>query len=70
MNLQQISWPLETDQLNSLSKKGHKGFSIAKSDFEAADKIPDSLSRKDPLPLPECSELTIVRHFTRLSQLN
>ncbi len=70
MSLQQISWPLETDQLNSLSKKGHKGFSISKSDFEAADKIPDSLSRKDLLPLPECSELTIVRHFTRLSQLN
>src|SRR5215212_1015070 len=36
----------------------------------AADDIPENLRRKQPALLPEVSELEVVRHFTRLSQLN
>ena len=32
--------------------------------------IPAALRRTEPPPLPEVSELQVVRHFTRLSQLN
>lgn len=32
--------------------------------------IPDDLLRQTPPRLPECSELQVVRHFTRLSQKN
>ena len=32
--------------------------------------IPDELRRKTPAPLPELSELQVVRHYTRLSQKN
>ena len=32
--------------------------------------LPKSLLRQAPPPLPEVSELQVVRHFTRLSQLN
>jgi len=35
-----------------------------------ADDIPPALRRKKPAMLPEVSELEVVRHFTRLSQLN
>ncbi len=35
-----------------------------------APKIPASLRRRTPAALPEVSELDVVRHFTRLSQLN
>ncbi|MFX0122070.1 MAG: aminomethyl-transferring glycine dehydrogenase subunit GcvPB [Candidatus Hodarchaeota archaeon] len=33
-------------------------------------KLPVELIRKEPLGLPEVSELCVVRHFTRLSQMN
>ncbi len=32
--------------------------------------IPESLRRRQPPPLPEVSELQVVRHYTRLSQRN
>ena len=32
--------------------------------------IPEDQVRREPPPLPEVSELDVVRHFTRLSQLN
>src|ERR1041384_5790295 len=35
-----------------------------------ASDIPEHLRRKTPAMLPEVSELEVVRHFTRLSQLN
>jgi len=34
------------------------------------DDLPAGLIRRTPPPLPEVSELQVVRHFTRLSQLN
>jgi len=36
---------------------------------EALDEIPEGLKRRE-LSLPELSELEVVRHFTRLSQMN
>lgn len=35
-----------------------------------ADMLPAGLLRSRPAALPECSELDVVRHFTRLAQLN
>jgi glycine dehydrogenase subunit 2 len=37
---------------------------------ESAHEIPDEYLRREPPLLPEASELDVVRHFTRLSQLN
>lgn len=39
---------------------------IAKSSYA----IPEEFQRKTPFRLPECSELEVVRHFTRLSHKN
>lgn len=66
----QTGWPQATQLLKDLSKKGHEGFSVSDSEFGEAEKIPSSLSRKNSPTLPELSELEVVRHFTRLSQLN
>jgi glycine dehydrogenase subunit 2 len=48
--------------------------SVARQGFfpEAAgeSKLPDAVLRKDELIMPRASELEVVRHFTRLSQLN
>ena len=32
--------------------------------------IPANMLRKDPAPLPEVSEIEVVRHYTHLSQRN
>src|SRR5437764_2122792 len=32
--------------------------------------LPDSMLRKEPAPLPEVSEIEVVRHYTHLSQRN
>src|ERR1700738_1279094 len=34
------------------------------------DMIPTALLREDPAPLPEVSEIEVVRHYTHLSQRN
>jgi glycine dehydrogenase subunit 2 len=55
-----------------ISKKGRVGVSLPRCDVpeEELEKfIPERCFRKD-LSLPELSEPEIVRHFTRLSQLN
>lgn len=66
----QTGWPQPTPLLKEQSKKGHEGFSLADSEFAEAEKVPTTLSRKSVPTLPELSELDVVRHFTRLSQLN
>ncbi|MEZ4814821.1 MAG: aminomethyl-transferring glycine dehydrogenase subunit GcvPB [Bdellovibrionota bacterium] len=63
-------WPQASTLLKEQSKKGHEGFSLADSEFPEAEKIPTTLTRKHIPGLPELSELDVVRHFTRLSQLN
>jgi len=50
-------------------KKGRCGIKIPKSDVPSRE-FPSKYKRKKDPPLPELSELDVVRHFTRLSQLN
>ena len=52
-----------------LSKPGRLAVTLPPSDVPAAAPPPASLLR-DELRLPELSQLDVVRHFTRLSQLN
>ncbi len=54
--------------LCDLSVPGRIGFRYPESDVPLAD-LPDSLVRQN-LPLPELYEVDVIRHFTRLSQLN
>jgi glycine dehydrogenase subunit 2 len=51
-----------------LSKPGRRGISVPEPDVPEYD-IPSELQR-DSLDLPEVSEIDVIRHFTRLSQLN
>jgi glycine dehydrogenase subunit 2 len=51
-----------------LSATGRQALSLPQSDVPPSP-LPDDLIRAD-LPLPEVSELDVVRHFVRLSQLN
>ncbi len=51
-----------------LSSPGRPGVSLPEPDVPRAE-LPADLTR-DELPLPELSEADVVRHFTRLSQLN
>ncbi|MCX6069602.1 MAG: aminotransferase class V-fold PLP-dependent enzyme, partial [Chloroflexi bacterium] len=51
-----------------LSVAGRPGVPLPASDVPAAA-LPKGLVRQD-LPLPELSEIDVVRHFVRLSQLN
>lgn len=54
--------------LYELTSPGRIGVEFPEADVPVA-KIPKDLLRKD-LPLPELSELDVVRHFTNLSKLN
>ncbi|HNT75659.1 MAG TPA: aminomethyl-transferring glycine dehydrogenase subunit GcvPB [Anaerolineae bacterium] len=51
-----------------LSAPGRTGVKPPRLDVPEAE-LPDSMLRDD-LPLPEVSEIDVVRHFVRLSQLN
>ncbi|MGD8633519.1 MAG: aminomethyl-transferring glycine dehydrogenase subunit GcvPB, partial [Anaerolineales bacterium] len=51
-----------------LSSPGRVGITLPDSDVPAAE-LPEGLVRGD-LPLPELSEMEVVRHFVRLSQYN
>ena len=52
-----------------LSKEGRKGYSLPKRNFGAYE-VPAALRRKEDAALPECDELTVVRHYTNLSNNN
>jgi glycine dehydrogenase subunit 2 len=52
-----------------LSAPGRCGVVLPASDVPQADLPPQALLRDD-LPLPEVSEIDIVRHYLRLSQMN
>ena len=52
-----------------LSKDGRKGYSLPQSNFGDYE-IPQELCRKYDAALPECDELTVVRHYTNLSNNN
>jgi len=52
------------------SRPGRRAPAHAPATAPAIDDLPASLLRQVAPPLPEVSELQVVRHFTRLSQLN
>lgn len=55
------------------SRPGRVGYSLPRPDVSPVDletRIPESLRRPSPPNLPALSELDVVRHFLRLSQLN
>jgi len=63
--------------LHELSRKGKRGYIPPKLEEEIKEAveplekvIPKNLLRDSPPPLPELSELEVVRHFLRLSQMN
>ena len=51
------------------SRPGRRALAQAPAAIADCD-VPDALQRKDTPMLPEVSELQVVRHYTRLSQLN
>jgi glycine dehydrogenase subunit 2 len=53
-----------------LSKAKRQATAQAPRTPDVTHLIPEALQRKTPLRLPACSELQIVRHFTRLSRKN
>ena len=56
-----------------ISSPGRAAFSLAEADVpvdSALSAIPDKLRRTSPAALPEVSELDVVRHYSRLSQMN
>jgi glycine dehydrogenase subunit 2 len=56
-----------------LSVPGRSAYSLPACDVDEeplTDVIPARFLRAAPAPLPELSELQVVRHFTRLSQIN
>ena len=52
-----------------LSKEGRRGYSLPKNNFGDYE-IPASMQRAEDAQLPECDELTVVRHYTNLSNNN
>ena len=52
-----------------LSKEGRKGYSLPKNNYGDYE-IPASMRRAADAELPECDELTVVRHYTNLSNNN
>ena len=52
-----------------LSKEGRRGYSLPRNTFGDYE-IPRELCRAEDAALPECDELTVVRHYTNLSNNN
>ena len=59
-----------TQLIFELSRPGHCAKAHMIEAVEAIDDLPPELLRQDKPLLPEVSELEVVRHYTRLSQLN
>ena len=54
-----------------LSKPGRRGYSLPKNDYQhKVAELPEALCRQAEAQLPECDELTVVRHYTNLSHNN
>ena len=56
--------------LKERSRLGRRAWSLPELDVPAANTPPALHRRRQPPDLPEVSETDIVRHFTRLSQIN
>ena len=55
-----------------LSHPGRRGYSLPRNSFEgySTHQLPASLRRAEDAQLPECDELTVVRHYTNHSANN
>ena len=54
-----------------LSKTGRRGYSLPKTNYQhSTSELPEALCRAKEAELPECDELTVVRHYTNLSHNN
>ena len=54
-----------------LSKEGRRGYSLPQNKYaHKLSELPASLCRQEQPQLPECDEMTVVRHYTNLSQNN
>ncbi len=54
-----------------LSKSGRKGYSLPANNYKhTVSELPVGLLRQQEAQLPECDELTVVRHYTNLSHNN
>ena len=63
----------DTPELKELSKPGRKAYSLPELDVPAEkidNLIPEQFLADDPPPLPELSEVDVIRHFTNLSSKN
>ena len=52
-----------------LSQEGRSGYSLPKNQYGSYS-VPAELRRKEDAALPECDEMTVVRHYTNLSADN
>lgn len=52
-----------------LTHPGRRGYSLPRNQF-GHHELPAELRRKEDAQLPECDELTVVRHYTNLSNNN
>ncbi len=52
-----------------LSHEGRKGYSLPQNRFGNYD-VPEGMCRENAARLPECDELTVVRHYTNHSENN
>ena len=55
--------------LKQLSAPGKRAFSLPRLDVPESP-VPSGLARAKAAPLPEVAEIDLVRHYTRLSQMN
>src|ERR1700746_196640 len=65
-----MSVPLREPLIFDYSRAGRGATAQWLADEPAAPAWPEALRRSEPPALPEASELDVVRHYTRLSQLN
>jgi len=72
---QQARW--DEPVIFKLGDRGRRGCNLPRVEAEVskltgnvADELPKTLKRTKPPNLPELSEVEVVRHFTRLSQMN
>lgn len=64
----QAKWDEPT--IFELSRPGRIGYTLPKPIEDVDVDIPEKLRRKSPLNLPELSEPEVVKHYTRLSEMN
>lgn len=60
---------LYSNLIFELSHPGRKGYTLPKNPY-AHQSLPESLKRSKDAELPECDELTVVRHYTNHSENN